>query len=88
MTVTHDALINHIMSCDFCNGRHDKYCVGGRNLWIDNQADHIASLEPISSRRTAIDEVRRNSPTWARVIENRVIELYETRKAQNAQNDV
>jgi len=82
MTVTHDALLNHIMLCSFCNGRHDKYCKEGRGLWVDNHADYVIHRESELNRRVTEKQIMHAFGTWARIIENRVNELCETRKIE------
>ena len=43
-----EAFTNHWAACPNCHPRHDIYCLGGRNLWIDDQAAFIANLETLN----------------------------------------
>lgn len=75
-------LIGHIMSCDYCNGRHEKYCDLGRQLWVDSQAQYVVGLESKENRRTALDELLKDNPKWSGIIESRVKELWREREVK------
>lgn len=69
-----DALTNHVTACDCCHPMHEIYCVGGRNLWIDNQAAFIANLETLKERQYWLGVIAKNSPKYIEQIKKRVLE--------------
>lgn len=75
-----DALTNHVTACDCCHPMHEIYCVGGRNLWIDNQAAFIANLEALRDRQYWLSVIAKNSPKYIEQIKKRVLEKFEEKK--------
>lgn len=78
-----DAFTNHWTACDCCHPRHDRYCVDGRNLWIDDQAAFIANLEALKERQYWLGVIAKNSPKYIEQIKKRVLEKLEGKKNVN-----
>ena len=78
-----DAFVNHFCACPNCHPRHDRYCVDGRNLWIDNQAAFIANLETLKERQYWLNDVKHNWPHYYLQIEQKVVDIFNRKLATN-----
>ena len=67
-----EAFVNHWAGCANCHPRHDRYCVGGRNLWIDDQAAFIANLDTLKERQYWINEMKKQCPQYIERIKESV----------------
>ena len=76
-----EAFTNHWAGCAKCHPMHNVYCVGGRNLWIDNQAAFIANLEALKERQYWLGVIAKNSPKCIEQIKKRVLEKFEGKKS-------
>ena len=72
-----DAFVNHYCACPNCHPHHDRYCVGGRNLWIDDQAAFIANLETLADRQYWLGVIAKNSPQYIEQIKKKVLEKFK-----------
>lgn len=78
-----EAFTNHWAACPNCHPRHDRYCVDGRNLWIDDQAAFIANLEALKERQYWLGVIAKNSPKYIEQIKKQVLEKFEDKKNAN-----
>ena len=74
-----DAFVNHYTACPKCHPMHNIYCIGGRNLWIDNQAAFVANLETLKERQYWLSIIAEQSPHYIARIKQRVKELFEAK---------
>ena len=58
---------------------HNIYCIGGRNLWIDNQAAFVANLETLKERQYWLSIIANQAPHYIARIKQRVKELFEAK---------
>ena len=75
-----DAFVNHFCACPNYYPRHDRYCVDGRNLWIDYQAAFVANLETLKERQYWLSVIAKNCPKYIEQIKKRVLEKFEGKK--------
>lgn len=68
---------NHWAGCRNCHPQHDRYCVEGLELWINNQAAFIANLEALKDRKYWLGVVAKNSPKYIEQIKKKVLEKFE-----------
>ncbi len=71
---------NHWTACPNCHPRHDRYCVDGRKLWIDDQAAFIANLETLAERQYWLGVIAKNNPQYIQQIKKKVLERFEGKK--------
>lgn len=55
---------------------HNIYCIGGRNLWIDNQAAFVANLPTLAERQYWLGIIAEQAPHYIARIKQRVKELF------------
>lgn len=67
-----DLFTNHWAGCQNCHPMHDIYCADGRELWINNQAAFIASLETLSERKYWLAQTQKMSPHYVEQIKDAV----------------
>lgn len=77
-----ESFVNHYTACTHCKPRHDVYCVGGRNLWIDEQSAFVARLETLQERQYWLSVLASTSPKFIEKIKAKVLEKFEKRKSQ------
>ena len=75
-----ESLVNHYTACSHCKPRNDVYCVGGRNLWIDDQAAFVASLSTLAERQYWLGEIARDAPKFIERIKAKVLEKFKAKK--------
>ena len=75
-----DNLVNHYTACSHCKPRNDVYCIGGRNLWIDDQAAFVASLSTLAERQYWLGEIARDAPKFIERIKAKVLEKFKAKK--------
>ena len=75
-----DNLVNHYTACPHCKPRNDVYCIGGRNLWIDDQAAFVASLSTLAERQYWLGEIKRDAPKFIERIKAKVLEKFKAKK--------
>ena len=79
-TTEFESLINHVTGCAKCHPMHNVYCVGGRNIWIDDKVAFIANLETKADRQYWLGVIAKNSPKYIEQIKKRVLEKFEGKK--------
>ena len=75
-----ESFVNHYTACSHCKPRHDVYCVGGRNLWIDDQSAFVASLSTLAERQYWLGEIKRDAPKFIERIKAKVLEKFKGKK--------
>ena len=75
-----DAFVNHWAGCAKCHPMHNIYCLGGRNLWIDDKSAFVANLETLKERQYWLSVIAKNSPKYIEQIKKRVLEKFEGKK--------
>lgn len=71
-----ESFVNHWSSCQKCHPMHNIYCIGGRNLWIDNQAAFVANLPTLAERQYWLGIIAEQAPHYIARIKQRVKELF------------
>lgn len=76
---THLALIDHLQLGRCCDGRSGRYCATGRELWLADKAQNVATYG-----RDGMAMIRENHPEWADEIKRRALILIEGEKRRAA----
>lgn len=66
----HMALIDHLQLGRCCDGRSGRYCAIGRELWLADKAQNVATFGC-----DGMAMIRENHPEWAEEIKSRAITL-------------
>jgi hypothetical protein len=74
-----ESFVNHYTACPHCKPRNDVYCIGGRNLWIDDKAAFIADLETLAERQYWIAQTKKMSPQYVEKIKAVVVKKFKAR---------
>jgi hypothetical protein len=72
-----DLFTNHWAGCRNCHPMHDIYCAEGRELWVQNQASFVASLETLSERQYWIAQMHKIAPHYIESIKKAVKERFK-----------
>jgi len=56
------------------------YCIGGRNLWVSEQAAFVASLETLAERQYWLGVIAKDAPKFVEKIKAQVLEKYRAKK--------
>lgn len=75
-----NSFTNHYTACPHCKPRHDVYCIGGRNLWIDDQAAFVASLGTLAERQYWLSVIARAAPKFIERVKAKALEKFRGRK--------
>lgn len=75
-----ESFVNHHTACSHCKPRHNVYCVGGRNLWINEQAAFVASLGTLAERQYWLSVIAREAPKFIEKIKAKVLEKFKAKK--------
>jgi hypothetical protein len=75
-----ESFVNHYTACPHCKPRNDVYCIGGRNLWIDDKAAFVENLETLKERQYWLGVIAKNSPKYIEQIKKRVLEKLKAKK--------
>lgn len=66
----HLALVDHLQIGRCCDGRSGRYCATGRELWLADKAQNVATYG-----REGMTMIRENHPEWADEIKRRALIL-------------